>query len=185
MNKQGLRSLWAGNTYLIKLCIAQSICKLSAHDRIKYALLKNKYNHILASVLGITSSALLTGIISYPFDLAYARISGSIRAISTYTNSAVESNWKILMYYEAFLYALAENTLNGAIILATYYSIRNSFSTLNIFAASSIAAAFSSVLTYPFNTLKRHAQVAKFGGDFKNLTFEIKDLTKNLRPFYK
>lgn len=149
-------------------------------------------------------SGLFSSVISYPFDLIYAR------AASNSTNTKVNSaksflnykkyslGFKLFAYYEFYSISIIESTLNAFIVLAIYnialehIKIKSNQDNIklnnkNIFYSSNIIGLVSSLITYPINTYKRLLQVEVFCEEpkFNNKKKALKTLVKKPLIFYR
>ena len=197
----GIKSIFKGNLSLNTFILVQGISKFMFYDRIKafynrtiFVETKSESKLMIRNAISSLTAGLLTAILSYPYDLALARIGSSIT-----TNYSNRSNvfqkekysgiFGFLSKYDGIKYGLLEGTINAFCVLFLYNSLIqfNNFktsTTKDLFILSSVIGTLSSVITYPFNSLKRHIQVSGLNSEFKTENISIKNLIDNPKLYY-
>jgi hypothetical protein len=178
-------------------------------NKFKYKILG--VNYILSFVSALSASV-ISLIVTFPFDLAYSRYTAQINNDNNYkrmkdcfhsTSLTPETNQfdrRRAKYFNGFTISLYQSALFSTITLLGYqampsipyfqsYGESQFRKSLKTFTGTSIIALMASIVSYPFDTIKRQVQVNGAKGYklvYKNNSSEpIKLLIANPFSFYK
>lgn len=178
-------SLWKGNLAFSLKIFGQLSCKTILYDRFKNTTNKTcdylesfKYKifgiRIMLNIMAALASSIVTLLVSFPFDMAAARLSGQYSLnqdkLFNYKNvmecfDTTGDKKGLLKYYPGMTAAVAESIIYSTITLVGFQTIslmnivnkENQFT--QTFFATSVIAFIAGVLSYPFDTIKRQLQV--------------------------
>lgn len=217
IKEEGISSLFKGNgAYSMKI-LAGLGARTIFFDRFKYKTntIKDKIqslkykiigiNFILDSICAISASAICL-LMTHPYDLAYARIAGSMKVETNTTSNYkkikdcfhfnennVGNNFILKKYYHGLGPAAIQSLVFSSATLLGYQMIYrfnksdNEKSYMITLGGPSLVAFVASVLSYPFDTLKRQMQVngaRGFQSKFGDLNQSMINLRLNFKSYY-
>ena len=194
----------------------QTTTRIVLYDRIKHW--ERKYKkffddlnfkipgaHYGVALLGISFSCLASLLLTYPLDLAAARIMADIgnnesvrfkRVGDVFLRTQVDSKFFFLKFYKGMSLAVVETiptgviSLMGSEIIYRYHNLKlNQSDSLftkywKLFGCMATLGFITSAITFPIDTIKRRIQVhnsVDFSGDNKGLLHSLNYAKNTLR----
>jgi solute carrier family 25 (mitochondrial phosphate transporter), member 23/24/25/41 len=217
IKEEGVTSLFKGNgSYCMKI-LAGMGAKTIFFDRFKNKTIniKDKIQTLKYKVFGINfildtacaiSASTIGLLMTHPYDLAYARIAGNMKFYNKTTpyykkmrdcfhfnDNSVGKDFILVKYYHGLIPAalqsivFSSSTLLGYQMIYRFNQSDNKKSFMTTLGGPSLVALVASVLSYPFDTLKRQMQVngaRGFKSQLGDLNQSLVNLRLNLKSYY-
>lgn len=182
--KEGLMSLWRGNSATMVRVVPYSAIQFAAHEQWKRILRVNgpdtkPINRLVAgSLAGVTSQSL-----TYPLDMARARMAVTQKAeYSTLRQVFVQiyRNEGVLAFYRGFFATILGVIPYAGCSFFTYDSLKNYFkdqeihpglSTATTLFCGATAGAVGQTASYPLDIIRRRMQTSAVKGAYYHTSF--------------